>query len=279
LRVLAALALLELALLVAAALFVPLVIRRKLAPLREEMEARRSEDLARLEGAMVELKRFTGDASHQMRTPLTILRTHLAVLRREGTGSALGARSLDDVEAATARLERLLTQLLGLARAEGAAEDDLLLPRATDMVALARRVAEEQAPIALKRGIEIAFEAGAPMLLARTVDSLAVEMLANLVDNAIRYNRPGGELLVTVRAAGKGVEIAVEDDGPGIAPAERELVFARFFRGSRHQAEPGSGLGLAIVRAIADSIGAEVRLGDRAAGTGLCAVVRFPGVG
>ncbi|BAI73837.1 two-component sensor histidine kinase (plasmid) [Azospirillum sp. B510] len=235
--------------------------------------------LARLDQSIGTMRRFTADASHQLRTPLAVLRTHLALLRRYGTDSAEGRAALDDVEGAVKRLERLLVQLLALARAD---EDPPAMPstaEVTDLPQVAMEVAAEQVPAALAQDVEVRFEGGfeggrdgaiGPRVAGNPV--LVGELLGNLLDNAIRYNRPGG--MVTVRVGtgtGAGPVMEVEDDGPGIPEAERERVFERFYRLDRPGEPPrtGSGLGLAIVRALADRLGASVRLDAGPDGRGL----------
>lgn len=227
--------------------------------------------LGRLAAAVDGLRRFTADASHQMRTPLSILRTHIEVVRREGAGTAAGRSSLDDIDAATRRLQRLLTQLLALARAEGA-KDGAVAASATarvDAVALVREVAAEYVPLALSESVEVHFETALDRAEVITSPALLTELVGNLVDNAIRYNREHGTVLITLTADVREVIIAIEDEGPGIPAAQREDVFRRFHRLSHDQARSGSGLGLAIVRALAETIGARVTLGDRGAGPGL----------
>ena len=234
--------------------------------------------LGRLAAAVEGLRRFTADASHQMRTPLSILRTHVDVVRREGPRSAAGKSSLEDIDAATRRLQRLLTQLLALARAEGTRE---ALPAVegmvtADAVPLLRNVAAEYVPAALREGVDVHFDTVAERALVRTQPALLTELLGNLLDNAIRYNRPEGTVLITLAIGDEDVTIGIEDEGPGIPPAKREDVFRRFYRLRHNQERAGSGLGLAIVRALADTIGARVLLGDRACGTGLRVEVVLP---
>jgi len=237
--------------------------------------------LERLDQSIGTMRRFTADASHQLRTPLAVLRTHLALLRRHGTGTAEGRAALDDVDGAVRRLERLLTQLLALARAD---EDNPVAATAevADLLQVAMEITAEQVPAALALGVEVRFDAPpedgpVPRVAGNAV--LVGELLANLLDNAIRYNRPGGTVTVRVTGTPDAPRLEVEDDGPGIPPAERGRVFERFYRVPRggEEARTGSGLGLAIVRALAERLGAEVGLNDRAEGPGLLVVVLFRG--
>lgn len=242
--------------------------------------------LARLDQSIGTMRRFTADASHQLRTPLAVLRTHLALLGRHGTGTPEGQAALEDVEGAVRRLERLLTQLLALARADEEAPIASPTLETADLQRVAMDVAAEQVPAALALDVELRFEGledrpedrledrprvGSARALGNPV--LIGELLGNLLDNAIRYNRRGGT--VTVRVLTDPPRLEVEDDGPGIPATERDRVFERFHRLERRgqPARTGSGLGLAIVRALADRLGAGLRLDDGQGGRGLKVLV------
>jgi signal transduction histidine kinase len=114
------------------------------------------------------------------------------------------------------------------------------------------------------------------VLTARVNRSGFVSIVDNLVDNAIRYTPSGGHVAVSLAGTEGDLELVVRDDGPGIAPDERERVFERFYRIPGSTA-PGSGLGLAIVRRIAQAHDATVRFVDGLSGTGVGVVVRLPG--
>lgn len=230
--------------------------------------------LFRLHEAVEGLRRFTADASHQMRTPLSILRAHLQVLKREGTRTQVGQASLADIDVATVRLQRLLTQLLALARAEGSRESFARLVRTVDLSVIARSVAEDHVPAALRSGVDIQFDT-AEHTAVPTVEELARELISNLVDNAIRYNRKGGTVWLRVMSRDDVVTVVVEDDGPGIPAAMQADVFQRFLRLDRDRAVEGSGLGLAIVKVLADALAATIRIASRPNG-GLRIEVDFP---
>jgi two-component system sensor histidine kinase TctE len=232
--------------------------------------------LERLEQSIGAVRRFTADASHQMRTPLTVLRTHLGILQRRGIDTPEGRAALDDIEAATKRLERLLAQLIALARADegGSAEDET---EYVDLARVAAAVVAERVPQALAAGTDIQFEGPEVPVPIAANEVLTGEIVVNLLDNAIRYNRPGAPVVVRVAAADIGGRLEVEDEGPGIPASDRARVFERFYRIPRKGGPEGSGLGLAIVRALADRLGADVRLDDRKGGTGLLAIVHFRG--
>jgi len=231
--------------------------------------------LERLEGAMGAVRHFTADASHQMRTPLAVLRMHLELARRYGTAAPEGRAALDDIEGAARRLERLLAQLIALARADEGAAEGVAADTTRDLAEVAAEVVAGQVPQALARGMEMQFERpdGAVPILGQPL--LVGEIIANLLDNAIRYNRAGGIVLVRVARDGAGCRVEVEDEGPGIPPAERAKVFERFYRMARKDGPEGNGLGLAIVRALADRLGAAITLNDRSGRPGLRVAVTF----
>jgi two-component system sensor histidine kinase TctE len=302
-RMLTQLVLLEVALLGLAAFLIPIGVRWGIAPLtrlRRGMDARSAADftplpladvprelqdlltafnslLARLDSAVEGMRRFTADASHQMRTPLSILRTHISVLKMAATESPKTRESLADIEAATDRLQRLLIQLLALARAEGAEPSGIAL-HDMDIAATARTIAEEHALPALRAGVEMHFVVeGSEPFIVRGDEVLVAELIGNLVDNAIRYNHAGGKVTLRVAAADERVIVDVEDDGPGIPEAERDKVFTRFYRLARDQSRPGSGLGLSIVNVLGQLLWADITLASGADGKGLRVRVSFPG--
>jgi two-component system, OmpR family, sensor histidine kinase TctE len=229
--------------------------------------------LQRLEASVEGTRRFTADASHQMRTPLAVLRTHLALLRKHGTGSEIGRASLADVELATNRLQGLLTGLLALARAdEGVPLDQ---GATVDVRKIARRVVTELAPSAAVAKVNLRSAAPQQPVHAAANPILLAELLGNLVENAIRYNRKGGWVEVVVANDHDGPLIQVTDNGPGIPAEERERVFERFYRLPRDQKHAGSGLGLSIAAGLSRQLPAELRLEDGPGGKGLRAVVRL----
>jgi two-component system sensor histidine kinase TctE len=170
------------------------------------------------------------------------------------------------------RTTRLGRQLLTLARAEpdAAAEEFHSL----DLRDLARRIGEEWIPTASALRIDFGLSVPDEPAMVRGHEMLLSELLANLIDNALRYGRAGGTVTVTVEA-GPSPSLMVEDDGPGIAEAERGRIFERFYRPSG-SAGDGSGLGLAIVKEIARLHRAEIILSAPRTGLGTCFVLRFP---
>lgn len=241
--------------------------RDELGSLAQALEALRTSSLEseRLQRAM---NRFTADASHQMRTPLTILQTHLSVLESVAQPTTEVRTSLADIRDATDRLQRLLTQLLKLARAEGVQAEDV---DDLDLREMIQDAAKEHVQPALAAGVELHFEADPGDYPTRISRIVIHEIVSNLIDNAIRYNRPGGHVTVRLlRHADGAVRIEVEDDGPGIPASEHRRVLGRFYRLKRDQHHAGSGLGLAIVDSLVASLGARLEMDTGPDGRGLC---------
>jgi two-component system sensor histidine kinase TctE len=234
-----------------------------------------NELLRQLNHALTVMREFTTDASHQLRTPVAILKTHLSLLDRQPPGSAAWNTSRADIAAAVDRLDHLIAQLLTLAAVEeGAARRPE--PVTIDLARLARDATADFAGLALRRDIDLSFEALSHPSI-RLEPLLLEEILRNLIDNAVRYTGPGGQVAVSVASAagedGGAVRIAVEDNGPGIPEAERERVFERFHRLDANRDTEGSGLGLAIVRAYSDQLRARVTLACGRDGRGLRAEI------
>jgi signal transduction histidine kinase len=225
----------------------------------------------RLQQAM---NRFTADASHQLRTPLTILRTHIAVLAGIIPSTNEAYSSLRDIQEATDRLQRLLIQLLKLARADGSQALDRE-SETIDLRELIQDVATKHVTQALELAIDLHFEAEQRRFETRANPIMVTEIVANLIDNAIRYNNAGGSVVVRLFIDGDKHVVEVEDDGPGIPDAEREKVFTRFYRLNRDQSRAGSGLGLAIVRSLAATLNAQIEMLPGAMNHGLRVRVVF----
>ena len=217
-------------------------------------------------------QRFIADAAHQLKTPLTALKTQAQLAMYEDEPEALRG-SLQRIGSSVDRASHLVSQLLTLARAESTG--DVQAETRVDMATLVREVAEEWVLPAAQKHLELDFEAppaGAPVFGNAF---LLREMVSNLIDNAIRYSPAGTVVAVTIRQHGKEVCLQVTDQGPGIPAHERDRVLGRFTRLAGSDA-PGSGLGLSIALRIAELHQATLSLSDGAGGYGLCVRLDMP---
>ena len=224
--------------------------------------------LTRLNDSIATQKRFLADAAHQLKTPLAGLRMQADLAQREGTSTDDLKKSLQQIGRSSIRATHTVNQLLALARAESGGIHISRQP--CDLAQLTMEVVQDCVPRALEKRIDLGYEGvqpGAPGGLLEGNLTLLRELVRNLVDNAINYTpssaeRPG---VVTARVLtdpfGGVLLLQVEDSGPGIAEAERELVFQPFYRTLGNEAD-GSGLGLPIVQEIARQHGATVTLED-----------------
>ena len=219
-------------------------------------------------------ERFLADAAHQLRTPLAGLQTHVEIALAQPVPPECRSE-LEQVRSATVRTARLARQLLALARAEALSRAPEPAARAP-LRPLVEEGADEWVRRSLARNIDLGFELedasvnGDPFLLR--------EVLANLVDNALEYAPAAGRVTVRVaRRPGGEVALEVEDDGPGIPPAERARVLERFYR-VPGTAGTGSGLGLAIVREIVQGQAGRLEIGEGEFGRGCRVTVILRGV-
>jgi two-component system OmpR family sensor kinase len=241
-----------------------------------------NELLARLGTALDAQRAFIADAAHELRSPLTALHLQAQLAERAGSEGERAA-ALAELRAGLDRATRLVGQLLTLAREEPGVTDRPFAP--VDLAALAREAIADAIALASPRRVDLGLSSAdgdareiPPMVIRGDATSLRT-LLANLVDNAVRYTPAGGRVDVTLAADSTATTLAVRDSGPGISAAEHGRVFDRFYRTPEAAETPGSGLGLAIVKSIAERHGAAVTLGPGIPGgalPGLTVAVRFP---
>jgi two-component system sensor histidine kinase TctE len=246
--------------------------------------------LARLDQSMRSQKHFLADAAHQLKTPLAGLRTQAELAQRQIDAGQHDPqalkKTLQQIARSSQRAAHMVNQLLAMARAEN--QHQTAQRQAVNLARLATEVVRDFVPRAMEKRIDLGYEGPGetaqqrhpqgPQVLGHAL--LLRELIRNLVDNALQYTPSGGT--VTVRVVddpfGQVVVLQVEDSGPGIAAAERELVFQPFYRSLGTEVD-GSGLGLAIVREIAMQHGAEVTIADATArhpAPGALITVRLP---
>src|ERR1700704_4217819 len=247
------------------------VLRRKpgtLTPLVDAM----NDYVRRLDEHVSAQGRFIAYASHQLRTVLTVLNTQVSYALGNADPAARDD-ALHGIRDGVQQGIRLVNQLLLLFTAEAGAAQPLRQAE-VDLAEVVQRVLEELAALAQSRNIDLGFERKGDAATVRGTPSMLHELVANLVDNAIRYTPPGGAVTAAILGSASGVTLRVEDNGPGIPADQRERVFERFYR--LHDDGPGgSGLGLPIVREIAAASRARVTLGEPPGGKGLLVSVTF----
>lgn len=248
----------------------PIATRRvpeELEPLVEAFNAM----LERMKKNVGVQQRFVADAAHQLRTPLTGLKTQAQFAMRERDPEALH-HALRQIAMGVDRAGRLVNQLLTLARTEGG--EVALVQQPLDLVILSREMVEDWVMVALSRNIDLGFEAPKTAMIQGNAFLLR-ELVKNLLDNALRYTPSGGHVTCRIVNGLDQVLLEVEDDGIGISEEQAELVFERFYRVDDAATE-GSGLGLAIVQEIAQQHGALAALRPNPKGKGAIACVPFP---
>lgn len=211
--------------------------------------------LDRLEEAFDRQRRFAGDAAHQLRTPLTVLRGEIEVALRRSRTAEEYQRALTTLHGQTVDLQRLVESLLFLAdaSARGAPPDVRIVSLAEWLPSF---VAQRRS---LPRGEDIVVEADRGARVSVSLPLLS-QALDNLLDNAAKYSPPGSVIVVRAQAGPATVDVSVEDQGIGVPPAQRASIFEPFYRTpeARRSGATGNGLGLALVGRIAHILGADV---------------------
>ncbi|MCL0029928.1 HAMP domain-containing histidine kinase [Dehalococcoidia bacterium] len=213
----------------------------------------------RLEAAFEQQGRFVADAAHELRTPLATLRASLDVVRADPNAT------IEDYQSMSAAVEHALTRLQGLV-------DDLLLLATEEHIPPDSAIAIEPIleevmldlkPLASEQSVSLRLT-GASDLMARGDATLLTRVFHNLIENGIRYNREGGEVVVNVCAEGEWLVVTVADTGSGIPAEEQSRIFDRFYRvdPSRSRHRGGAGLGLSIARHIVELHGGQLEVGS-----------------
>jgi two-component system sensor histidine kinase TctE len=277
------------------ALVVVWVVQRATRPVRElsaRIDARAGDDLSplpdadtpgelrplvaatnavmqRLAHLLEHQKRFVRDASHQLRTPLSVLKVQVQSARR---GDVEPATALAEIDGTVARAAELANQMLALAKVEQLRQQGGAVP-VHDWAAVVRAVALDLSALIGEAGLD--FELVTEPVTVRSHEWALRELTRNLLHNAIRHSPAGGRLGVSVCAAAGAAVLTIVDSGPGIDDELRRRLFEPFSAGSTASGRAGAGLGLAICQEIVRSLGGDIRLDNQRAG-GLQARVRLP---
>jgi two-component system OmpR family sensor kinase len=236
-----------------------------------------NEMLGRIEQSFEIQRRFTADAAHELQSPLSRLRTEIEVTLRRHRDTAEYEDTLRSCLDKVERLSILTRELLTLARLD-AEQGRAAAPGVVPLGPLLDGVVQRLAAEAQRRRVTIGVHRSPALALSiRCAEGLADLVFANVLDNAVKFSAPGGEVTVDASAEGAEVVVAVSDAGPGIPADELPHVFERFYRGRAARAKDtrGFGLGLAISRTVVENHGGQLSV-ESAAGCGATFRVRFP---
>jgi heavy metal sensor kinase len=215
---------------------------------------------ARLESAVKTLSQFVADASHELRTPLAVIRTTAELALRRARTPESYRDSLQEVAAEAERMTRLVEELLVLARSDAATAEMPLA--AVDVRELLAEVCDEMRGLAGMRQIRINASYGASHGEAQAVVAgnrpALHRLFLVLLDNAVKFSRPGGEVLLKVENSESQVSVSIEDFGIGIGENDLPHIFERFYRADRARSGGGHGLGLSLAKSIARLHGASI---------------------
>ena len=231
-----------------------------------------------IQDAMQRQRGFVADASHELRTPLALIRANAEVLKRESEKAVQSnITSVDDIIQETDRLSNLVGQMLRVARADTGERPTL--DAEVDLQALAADVARQMRLLAQPKGIELRVSNGAPAPVHGD-ETLLRELLAILLDNAIKYGDGGSSVEVSVQRRDGSLRLQVADTGRGIPKEALPHIFERFYRADKARSREmgGSGLGLAIARWIAESHKGTIGI-ESEAGRGTTVTVELPASG
>ena len=216
---------------------------------------------------------FVANVSHELRTPLTVIRGYVEALQ-DDPGSASTSQFLDTIARQSARMERLVADLLRLARLD--ARQEPLETAPCDMHALCSAVVADLTPPIEAKGQHVTIDIGDDAATVTADQAKLHDVLRNLVENANNYTPDGADIRIATTAGPGQVTLTVSDSGPGIPPDDLSRVFERFYRVDKSRSRPGgTGLGLAIVKHLVELHGGSVRAENRAEG-GARFVVTLP---
>lgn len=216
--------------------------------------------LARLEDAVKRLSRFTADASHELRTPLAVIRTTAEIAARHPRSEAQYREALAQIIEETERMTRLVEDLLFLARCDS---ETVEMPMSNiPLKQIVQDVCAELSPLAESKNVYLGRRMPEETAFVMGNEPAVRRLVLVLLDNAIKYSNPGGEVRISLHHRGDQVHLEIQDAGPGIAESELPRIFERFYRTpqAREIAQTGTGLGLSLAAGIAQQHRARIEV-------------------
>jgi len=231
--------------------------------------------LDRIEASVKRITQFTADASHDLRTPLALIRTNAELVLRRPRSESEYREALHRILVTSEETTELIEQLLMLARADANVAQLKMEP--TELYKIVRAAGQKARMLAAGKGLSLS-ECGPPCGLTLLANAAALErLLLSVVDNAVKYTRPSGHVALVLSVQGSQAVIEVRDTGIGIAEQDLPHVFERFYRAdqTRSRETRGSGLGLSIAKWIAEIHNGSIELRSRP-GQGTTVIIRLP---
>ncbi|TRW95374.1 HAMP domain-containing histidine kinase [Paracoccus sp. M683] len=216
--------------------------------------------IAQLQRMVESQKQISADIAHDLRTPMQRLRQRLDAMQQSGK---LSAQTEEDVQAATEIVDHLIEtfhSLLSIAQIEAGRRSEHFTT--ITLAPILARIEDAYGAVADENGQTLIVTVGNAEAAVQGDGHLLTQMIANVVENALRHSPAGARVEVTLSAGPSGITVEIADDGPGIPADERDKVMRRFYRLEKSRTTPGNGLGLSMVKAIADLHGARVEMQD-----------------
>src|SRR5690606_2388029 len=238
----------------------------------DELAATLNDMLVRVREGVERVKRFSVDAAHQLRTPLTAIQNEIEVTLTKERSEQEYRKVLEDLLVQVATLSETVNGMLRLAQSEGGLDQSHRQEVAVDP--LVEEVVDFFGALAEERGIELSIASQCKAAVIGDPTWLH-QLFANIVHNALKYTPEGGKVEIAAGTVDDEVTVAVRDDGAGLTPEDRAIVFARYQRGSASSAGDGMGLGLALAREIVRAHGGTIDV-ESEPGAGSTFTVRLP---
>jgi signal transduction histidine kinase len=244
----------------------------ELAPLAQAVE----NALQRLEQSFSQQRRFTGDAAHELKTAVAVVKSSLQLLSMKPRGVEQYRAGLEKCQADCERMEEIVRKMLTLARFESLGVHAGATPLSVDLAQCVRQTEEQFRSMAELHGVKVVLDLQEPLPVALPTDETAL-LVANLLLNALQHSGRGTQITISAHRLEDWIDLAIRDQGEGIDPAALPHVFERFYRGdpSRNRNTGGTGLGLSICKAMVDAAQGDIQLSSEP-GLGTTATVRLP---